>query len=140
MLMRMVRISLVLICSYMIPGIYLIEEDVATTTLMYKRSLLSTPQTFQCEDLCATGERMTQIQNCQFKKMSNGCGPEKLQGTFLSEIMDMLTTERTQTCCNIHDACYGTCGTKFEECESQFRRCLRGFYKVFSWITSRARP
>lgn len=47
---------------------------------------------------------------------ANGCGPSGFQVT------DEFGLHQ---CCNLHDVCYGICGTSYSLCEDTFGECLR---------------
>ena len=55
---------------------------------------------------------------------SNGCGPEILARLGVNAALRTLLPESYQSCCNAHDACYGTAGATQRACDDAFRACL----------------
>lgn len=64
---------------------------------------------------CPAGQRAVQS---ELEITSNGCG---VPGLHIS--MDG-SDAFERPCCDLHDACYATCGSDRDECEKSFERCM----------------
>src|SRR3569833_1363446 len=65
--------------------------------------------------VCPAGQRPVQSEK---EIYSNGCGVPGLH-------IQMDGSEFFERpCCDLHDACYGTCGADRDQCEKAFERCM----------------
>ena len=71
-------------------------------------------------------EYRTGDQNTEEKPEGNGCGPEAWYSVFIPNHISLawIGTADFTPCCNAHDVCYGTCGSRQVQCDQTFRVCL----------------
>lgn len=68
------------------------------------------------QTVCPVGQVEAPTENPEYKFECNGCGPKGMQ---VAEPYGLFK------CCNGHDLCYSTCGTKKEFCEKTFKSCMK---------------
>ncbi|XP_064458489.1 group XIIA secretory phospholipase A2-like [Ornithodoros turicata] len=71
----------------------------------------------ECHFKCPDGSIPKKI--LDYKSTPNGCGTAEI---YLRP--DELPHKEMNHCCNQHDICYGTCLTKKDKCDTDFRHCL----------------
>lgn len=73
-----------------------------------------------CSFACPDGS--SGVPNPTYRPKQDGCG---LPGLHIQNLdFEMNKDTNFVNCCNEHDVCYGTCGMKKDDCDTDFRKCM----------------
>jgi hypothetical protein len=70
---------------------------------------------------CPSGQAY--VPRIDYRPEANGCGPAGMRQRD-GDVYGL------HECCNGHDTCYSACGTTFDYCEKQFKRCMQSKCKA----------